>query len=162
MLHIQSSEWFPPLKPIKLLIKPTNAIHPIAAELVVLPAWAPGGMCGGSLLAEGAAWGLLGTATDLGSLLAGSKDLEQVQAFSLARKLGQMVMLQGALSLALGAASRRSRSQLFNFSLASPLQPGRLATRDVPAELAAARCWRWGLIGATSSMTCLQGSPHFV
>ncbi|KAL6752345.1 CAAX protease self-immunity-domain-containing protein [Haematococcus lacustris] len=37
----------------------------------------------------------------------------------------QMVMLQGALSLALGAASRRSRSQLFNFSLASPLQPGR-------------------------------------
>ncbi|KAJ9523432.1 hypothetical protein QJQ45_005341 [Haematococcus lacustris] len=106
----------------------TTAILATAAvtELVVLPAWAPGGMCGGSLLAEGAAWGLLGTATDLGSLLAGSKDLEQVQAFSLARKLGQMVMLQGALSLALGAASRRSRSQLFNFSWARPLQPGSL------------------------------------
>ncbi|KAL6752344.1 hypothetical protein V8C86DRAFT_598304 [Haematococcus lacustris] len=70
----------------------TTAILATAAvtELVVLPAWAPGGMCGGSLLAEGAAWGLLGTATDLGSLLAGSKDLEQVQAFSLARKLGQV------------------------------------------------------------------------
>ncbi|GFH25761.1 hypothetical protein HaLaN_23773 [Haematococcus lacustris] len=24
-----------------------------------------------------------------------------------------------------------------------------LASREVPAELAAARCWRWGLIGAS-------------
>ncbi len=67
------------------------------AELLLLPALAPGGACFGTLSAEGL-FHLARQPHDLAGLLQASQGLEWVQAFSLARKLGQVRPPPGALS----------------------------------------------------------------